>query len=92
MVAEAVAEANGGIISTELLGVLKEAHAAGLNAEDVCMFEKFPAEPRRITYGCPLSGEAEAMLLIRGRMGDREAKQAFFTAYEGLVRKRAAAF
>lgn len=91
-VAEAVAEANGGMISTELLGVLKEAHAAGLNAEGVCTFEKIPAEPRHITYGCPLSEEAEAVLLVRGRMGDREAKQVFFAAYEGLVRKRAAAF
>ena len=32
------------------------------------------------------------MLLIRGRMGDREAKQVFFAAYEGLVKKRAASF
>ena len=32
------------------------------------------------------------LLLIRGRMGDREAKQVFFAAYEGLVRKRAASF
>lgn len=72
--------------------LVKEAHAAGLNAEDACAFERVPAEPRRITYGCPLSEEAEAVLLIRGRMGDREAKRVFFAAYEGLVRKRAAAF
>lgn len=39
-VAEVVAEANGGTISTELLGVLKKAHAAGLNAEYKCIFEK----------------------------------------------------
>lgn len=91
-VAEAVAEANGGAISTELLGVLKKAQAAGLNAEGDGTFEEIPAEPRRIIYGCPLSGEAEAVLLIRGRMGDREAKRAFFAAYEGLVRKRAASF
>ena len=32
-VAEAVAESNGGTISTELLRVLKLAQAAGLNAE-----------------------------------------------------------
>ncbi len=91
-VAEAVAEANGGTISTELLRVLKEAHSVGLNAEDVCTFEKIQAEPRRITYGCPLSGEAEAVLLVRGRLGDREAKRVFFAAYEGLVKKRAASF
>ena len=91
-VADAVAEANGGMISTELLEVLKLAHAAGLNAEGDCAFKKIPAEPRRITYGCPLSEEAEAVLLIRGRMGDREAKQVFFAAYEGLVKKRAASF
>ncbi|MCI9072543.1 MAG: HTH domain-containing protein [Lachnospiraceae bacterium] len=90
--AEAVAKANGGMISTELLGVLREAHAAGLNTEDVCAFEMIPAEQKHITYGCPLSEEAEAVLQIRGRMGDREAKQVFFAAYEGLVRKRAAAF
>ena len=91
-VAEAVAESNGGTISTELLEVLKKAHAAGLNAEGDCVFEKIPAEPRCITYGCPLSEEAEAVLLVRGRMGDREAKQVFFAAYEGLVKKRAASF
>lgn len=91
-VAEAVAEANGGTISTELLGVLKLAHAAGLNAEGDCAFDKIPAEPRCITYGCPLSEEAEAVLLIRGRIGDREAKQIFFAAYEGLVKKRASSF
>lgn len=91
-VAEAVAESNGGTISTELLGVLKKAHAAGLNAEEDCVFEKIPAEPRCITYGCPLSEEAEAVLLVRGRMGDREAKQVFFAAYQGLVKKRAASF
>ena len=91
-VAKAVAEANGGTISTELLEVLKLAHAAGLNADYKCTFEKIPAEPRRITYGCPLSEEAEAVLLVRGRMGDREAKQIFFAAYEGLVKKRAASF
>lgn len=91
-VAEAVAEANRGMISTELMGVLKLAHAAGLNAERDCAFEKIPAEPRCLTYGCPLSEEAEAVLLIRGRMGDREAKRIFFAAYEGLVKKRAASF
>lgn len=91
-VAEAVAESNGGTISTELLEVLKKAHAAGLNAEGDCVFEKIPTEPRCITYGCPLSEEAEAVLLVRGRMGDREAKQVFFAAYEGLVKKRAASF
>lgn len=91
-VAEAVAEANGGTISTELLETLKLAQAAGLNAEGDCTFEKISAEPRNITYGCPLSEEAEAVLLIRSRMGDREAKQIFFAAYEGLVKKRAAAF
>lgn len=91
-VAEAVAKSNGGTISTELLRVLKLAQAAGLNAEGDCIFEKIPAEPRRITYGCPLSEEAEAVLLVRGRMGDREAKQVFYAAYEGLVKKRAASF
>ena len=89
-VAEAVAESNGGTISSELLEVLKKAHAAGLNAEWDCAFEKIPAEPRCITYSCPLSEEAEAVLLVCGRMGDREAKQIFFAAYEGLVKKRAA--
>ena len=87
-----MAETNSGTISTELLGVLKLANAAGLNAEEDCAFEKILAEPRRITYSCPLSEEAETVLLIRGRMGDREAKQVFFAAYEGLVKKRAASF
>lgn len=91
-VAVAVAESNSGTISTELLEVLKKAHAAGHNAEEDCVFEKIPAEPRGIICGCPLSEEAEAVLLVRGRMGDREAKQVFFAAYEGLVKKRAAAF
>ena len=56
-VAKAVAAANGGMISTELLETLKKAHAAGLNAEDACAFERilhtdapFPRRRRRCCW------------------------------------------